>query len=76
MSQNNELVEIYLANGESEAEIIKGLLESNDIPCFLKFAGMTSASIFGGNIFAQISIWVREQDVDTAQELLKGEDNA
>jgi hypothetical protein len=76
LSRNNELVEVYLANGESEAEIIKGLLENNDIPCMLKFAGMTSSSIFGGSVFAQVSVWVREEDVEAARELLKGEENA
>ena len=30
------MVEVYSANGDLEAQVIKGLLESHDISCFLQ----------------------------------------
>jgi len=32
LNKGEKLVEVYKAAGEAEAQIIKGLLESNDIP--------------------------------------------
>jgi len=31
-----KLVDVFSASGEMEAHVIKGLLESNGIPCILK----------------------------------------
>ena len=73
MNQSSELVQVYLAKGEAEAQIIKSLLESFDIPCMLKYVAAFSASIFVVDGVGQVSVMVREQDAIDAREILKGE---
>lgn len=76
MNQNSDLVEIYLAKGEAEAQIIKGLLDSYEIPCMLKPMAGFSPSVIVVDGTGQIRLMVRKQDEKDARELLKGENNA
>ncbi|MDD5191179.1 MAG: DUF2007 domain-containing protein [Dehalococcoidales bacterium] len=76
MNPNNDLVEIYIAKGEAEAQIIKGLLESYGIPCLFKPYASFSASVFVTDGTGQIPIMVNKEDEKDARELVKGETHA
>lgn len=70
MKSNEKLVSIYQAMGEAEAHIIKGLLESNGIPCFLQSPVLSQ---FGSVGF--FNVMVRESDTDEAKKLIAGEND-
>ena len=59
MSNNEELVEVYRANGEIEAQVIRSLLDYNGIPCLLK--GEAARNIYGltvdGISEVRIMVW-------------------
>ncbi len=76
MNPNNDLVQIYVAKGEGEAQIIKSLLESYGIPCMFKPYAAFSASVLVMDGTGQIRIMVKKEDEKDALELVKGEDNA
>jgi hypothetical protein len=76
LNPNNDLVQVYVAKGEAEAQIIKGLLESYGIPCIFKPFSSFSASVFVTDGTGQIRIMVKPEDEKDARELVKGEDNA
>ena len=46
MSKRGSVVEVYRAKGEAQGNIIKGLLESNEIPCFLQSNAAPSVHTF------------------------------
>lgn len=71
MNKSKELVEVYVARGAAEAEIIKGLLESCDIACLLRSSG---SSIYSGQV--PTSVMVRAEDADAARRLLEGGNHA
>ncbi|MDO9334022.1 MAG: DUF2007 domain-containing protein [Dehalococcoidales bacterium] len=73
MNRNSELVEIYIARGEAEANIIKGLLDSYGIPSLLKAQASPSVHVFAVDGMGQVAILVRAEDADDARELIKGE---
>jgi hypothetical protein len=73
LNQSNELVEIYVANGEIEAEIVKGKLESFGIQSFLRVLS-APGEYFAG--IGYVSVMVTEKDKGVARELIKGENNA
>ncbi len=75
MNPNNDLVEIYIAKGEGEAQIIKGLLESYGIPAMLKPFAAFSPSVLVMDGTGQIRIMVHKEDEKDARELVKGENN-
>lgn len=57
MVKGPELVEIYTANNEAEAYVIKGLLESCDIPSLLRTAGKSSfAWAYAGSGMTPLSV--------------------
>ena len=73
MNPNSDLIEIYVARGEAEANVIKGLLDSYGIPNILKAQASPSVHVFTIDGMGQISIWVRKEDAEDARELIKGE---
>jgi len=73
LNRNNRLVEVYVAKGEAEAEIIKGKLESFGIQALLKTNASPSVHAFSVDDLGQVSILVDEKDAGDARELLKGE---
>jgi hypothetical protein len=73
LNRNSELVEIYIARGEAEANIIKGLLDSYGIPSLLKAQASPSVHVFAVDGMGQVAILVRAEDADDARELIKGE---
>ena len=69
-----KMVKVYRAAGEAEAQIIKGLLESNGIPCLLKSNAAPSAHMFAVDGMGEVRIMVWESMAEKARELIGGED--
>jgi len=64
------MVEVYHARNEMEAQVIKGLLESYDIPCFLKSNAAPSVHLFTIDGMSEVKIMVLESLADKAKELI------
>lgn len=71
-----KLVEVYRARGEAEAQIIKGLLESNGIYCLLKSNAAPSVHVFAVDGLGEVKVMVEESLAEAARRLLGGEDYA
>jgi hypothetical protein len=71
MTKKNEMkwVVVYEADGEMDAEIIKGLLEANDIECFIDEGG-TPYEITGMPANVNVPVRVQEKDAPAAIELI------
>ena len=76
MKNPEKLVEIYLAHGEAEANIIKGLLESYDIPCLLKSLAAPSVHAFAIDGLGEVRVMVRESDAGDARNLVREDNDA
>jgi len=74
LSSNEKLVEVYQARGEAEAQIIKGLLESYGVPCFLKSQAAPSVHTFTVNGMGEVKVMVRESMAEKARRLIRGKD--
>ena len=72
MSKNKQMVEVYQARGEAEAQIIKGLLESYGVPCFLKSQAAPSVHTFTVNGMGEVKVMVRESMAEKARRLIRG----
>ncbi len=70
MSKEGKLVEVYKAGNDMEAQVIRGLLESYDIPCFLKSNAAPSVHLFTVDGMAEVKILVLESMADRARELI------
>ncbi|MBC8592260.1 DUF2007 domain-containing protein [Oscillospiraceae bacterium N12] len=69
---NSRLVEVF--NGSRwEAELIKGLLESNDIEALLKDGLMTAIAPY---ISPTVSVMVKEEDYESAMEVIRSRSKA
>ena len=64
------MVEVYRAAGEAEAQIIKGLLESNGVPCLLKSNAAPSVHAFVFDGMGAVKVVVRESFKDRAKRLI------
>lgn len=76
MNKAKKMVEVYRAVSETEARVIKGLLESQGIPCFLKSNAAPSVHAFAIDGLGEVRVMVWEGVAGKARELLKGEGNA
>ncbi|MBA7631509.1 hypothetical protein ES703_39041 [subsurface metagenome] len=74
MSNSEEIVEIYRAAGEIEAQVIRGLLESNGIPCLLKSNAAFSAHMFVVDGMGEVKVMVWESMANKAKRLIEGKD--
>jgi len=70
LSKEGKLVEVYKAANDMEAQVIRGLLESYDIPCFLKSNAAPSVHLFTVDGMAEVKILVLESMADRARELI------
>lgn len=70
MSNNERLVEVYKARHEMEAQVIRSLLESYDIPCFLKSNAAPSVHMFTVDGMAEVKVMVLDSMADRARELI------
>jgi len=73
MSKREKLVMVYRAVGEAEALIIKGLLESNGIPCLLKSNAAPSVHVFAVDGMGEVKVMVEESMAGKARRLIVGE---
>ena len=71
-----KLVEVYLASGEIEAKLIKGLLEDNGIPCILKSNAAPSVHMFAVDGMAEVKVMVPASVAEEAKKLVVRDANA
>ena len=72
MSRSEPMVEVYRAVGEAEALVIKGLLESNGIPCLLKSNAAPSVHMFVVDGLGEVKVMVWERMAEEARQLIEG----
>ena len=75
MTNKDKMVEIYKAPNEMEAKVIRSLLESYDIPCFLKSNAAPSVHLFTVDGMGEVKVMVLESMADEAKSLIKSEDD-
>ncbi len=68
-----KLVDVYRASGEMEAHVIKGLLESNGIPCILKSDAASSVHAFTIDGMGEVAVAVLESRAEEAMRIIGGE---
>jgi hypothetical protein len=76
LKEKSNLVEVYKAHSDMEAQVIKGLLESYGIPCFLKSNAAPSVHIFTVDGMADVKVMVLPELADKARELIVSEPDA
>lgn len=67
-----KMVEVYRAAGEMEAQVIKGLLDSEGIPCLLKSCAAPAVIIPVVDGIGEVSIMVWDEVAGRARELIGG----
>ena len=70
---SEKMVDVYIASGEAEANIIKGKLESNGIPCILRSDAAASVHTFTVDGMGQIAVSVLESVAEDARKLIGNE---
>jgi hypothetical protein len=60
LKSNEKMVEVYHAHNEMEAQVIKTLLESFNIPCFMKSNAAPSVHTFTMDGMGEVKIMVLE----------------
>jgi len=73
LKNREKLVEVYKATNQLEAEVIKGMLESFDIPSVFKANAAPSVHTFTMDGMGEVRILVLESMADRAKELIKNE---
>jgi len=76
LSNGEEMVEVYKAAGEAEAQIIRGLLESNGIPCLLKSQAALSVHVFTVDGMGEVKIMVGKSMAEKAKKLIRETEHA
>jgi len=76
LSNKEEMVEVYRAVGEAEAQVIKGLLESYGIPSLFKSKAAPSVHAFVMDGMGEVRIMVWQSDAEKARELIRGNNDA
>jgi hypothetical protein len=76
LSKNEELVEVYHARNGMEAQVIKSLLESFEIPCFLKSNAAPSVHAFTMDGMSEVRVMVMASMADAARELIVSDNDA
>ena len=72
MSNTDRLMSVYRAAGEAEALVIKGLLESQGIPCLLQSNAAPSVHVFAVDGMGEVRVMVQASVADRARELIVG----
>lgn len=68
--RSSELVEVYRAANELEAQVVKGLLETNDIPVLLQGESLRTALAVAVGPLAEVRVLVPAPLAQQAQDLL------
>ena len=74
MSKKDNLVEVYKARTGMEAQVIKGLLDSFGIPCFLKANAAPSILTLTTDGLAQVQIMCLPEQAEEAKELINSKE--
>jgi len=69
------MVEVYRASGEMQARIIKGLLQSYQIPSVLESNAASSVHAFAVDGMGEVRVMVWESSFEEAKRLIRGSDN-
>ena len=75
MKNKEKMVEVYKAPNEMGAQVIRGLLESYGIPCFLKSNAAPSVHLFTVNGMGEVKIMVLESLAEEARNLIMGKNH-
>ncbi len=75
MKSNEKMVEVYHAHNLMEAQVVKSLLESFNIPCFMKSNAAPSVHTFTMDGMGEVKIMVLESLAEKARELIVGDGN-
>ena len=70
------MIEVYSANGDLEAQVIKGLLESNGITCFLQSHAVSSLQNIIVPGMGGVRVLVPADKAEQATSLIKAEGNS
>ncbi len=70
MSSDEKLVAVYRASGEMQAQVVRGLLESNGIPCLLKSQAAPSVHAFAIDGMGEVLVMVPESAAEEARKLV------
>ncbi|GAF76487.1 unnamed protein product [marine sediment metagenome] len=73
MNNEPKLVEVYSANGDLEAQVIKGLLESNGITCFLQPHAVSSLQNILVPGMGGVRVLVSAEEAGQATKLIEAE---
>ena len=76
MKSNEKMVEVYHAQNGMEAQVIKSLLESFNIPCFLKSNAAPSVHVLTMDGMGEVKIMVLESMAERARELIVSKKDA
>ena len=68
--KSEKLVTVYRASGELEAHVIKGLLESNGIPCMLRSDAAFSVHAFTVDGMGEVKVVVLESMAEEARRIV------
>lgn len=71
---NEEWVTVLATNDSLEAEMIKDLLESGGIMVVLRSSKVNPYPVSIGKM-GEIKVMVRKEDKETAEKVIKGEEN-
>ena len=75
MNSKEKTVEVYHARSEMEAQVIKGLLESYNIPCFFKSNAAPSVHMFTMDGMGEVGVMVLESMAERARELIVSDEH-
>jgi hypothetical protein len=70
LKNRESLVEVYHARNQMEAQVIKGLLESFNIPCILKSNAAPSVHVLTVDGMSEVHVMVLESLAGQARELI------
>ncbi len=70
MQSNEKMVQVYDAPNAMEAQVIKSLLESFNIPCFLKSNAAPSVHVLTMDGMGEVKVMVLKSLAKKARELI------
>jgi hypothetical protein len=74
LKSSQDLVEVYHAHNQMEAQVVKGLLESFGIPCVLKSNAAPSVHLLTVDGMSEVRIMVLESKALQARDLINQKD--
>ena len=69
-ASSDNLVELYRARNDMEAQVIRGLLESHGVSCVLRGEAVRFTHSITIDGLAEVRILVRPDDLDRAREIM------